>query len=466
MPNLVLKRFMVFNANEGQQEGCEKDKLLFHWTKDQPDNKVSLTQQLDDVCLCDASVNTSIRLSTSIHPPNEATKNGEDCRDQSQGQQTDTCPSINESGLPEEQINNRRSLVLTFETTLVVVVEVEPEQSIWIAVHVSLASNVLDQSTTSVTQQQSTSDNRLLDPSCISSEAIERFVGNIYSRFCLINGTFSMIIQDKTDELNRMGTKCDQSRGIIRNQLRRICEDYFSNVLSEIHLNSMMTNLPSLYNFIVYLDLNPLTLMKVNSFINHLVCIDADRIRYTIAIFNDQLLWSSMNIYDTRLVYNYLISVLIRDSLQEELSRDVDRVRRIKEDMPVYLSEDRDEMGESLTNLSLSDDSKQKKSLSKFYLTVFRSSNNMTLGLVLSENGLVELMQRCELFLTSDSRMGVIPLASLAQSVGQNFLKANSLAIAGGIGQSSASKQRQTSGSSKNHALLEQKYLYLDTKVL
>lgn len=371
MLNISLKRFMIFNSSYGQDEGKEGDKLLFHWTKDAPGNEVDKTEQIDDVCLCDASINATIRLSTNSK-------------------------------------KNNRSLVLTFETSLVVIVEIESKATIWVAVHVELFSQ---------------------------TDSIERVIRNIYSRFSLINGTFQMIIDDVKKE--------SDSEEDIRRRLRDICKSYFPRNLNDIHLDSIMTNIPSLYNFIVYLDLNPITLMKVNSFINHLICIEATQICHTIAIFNDQLVWSSMNKFDSCLLYNYLVAVLIRDAMQEELSREMDKVRRIKENMPIYLRYSNDD--------SNTDDSVSEQRLQRFFITVFRSSNNMTLGLIMKDPDQFELIQRCEHLLTSDSRLGVIPLASLAQSVGQNFLKS-----------SAKTRQTSTSNTGKNQINLDQKYLCFD----
>lgn len=390
MPNLDLKRFMVFDSNKGDKG------LLYHWTKEAPDNKASLTEQIDDVCLCDASINVS-QLFNVREDVNDLAETKNETNRQHDSKTT----------------KQNRSLSLTFEKTIVLIVEVESKQSIWMAAHVASIDNEQNH------PQQ-------ID---IPIDAIERFICNTYNRFCLLNGTFSMI----------------------KEQSKNVCQKYFDKVLQEVHLNSIISNVASLYNYILYLDINPLTLMKVNSFINHLVCINMEKIRHTIVIFNDQLLWSSLSMYDTRLLYNYLVSVLIRDALQEELSTEVDKVRRIEENMPIYLTDDF--IGDS--NHSVSQDWNKSttssetikissESLEKFYITVFRSSNNMTLGIILNEPDQNDLIQKCEQVLTSDIRVGVIPLASLAQSVGQNFLKANSTGY---------SSQSQNSQSSQQNAV-------------
>lgn len=356
MPDISLKRLMIFNSSEGQHESREGDKLLYHWTKD---SDVSQNDKINDVCLCDASVNVGHRLSM------------------------DTSES-----------NQKQKLVLYFERTVVLILEIEPEQSIWMAVHVH--SNLPD------TDPPIGTNN-------IPVGATEQIMKNIYERFCLLNGTFRTIAYEACE--HHWIENQDERATFIRDTTRTICENYFSAILPDIHLNSILTNVSSLYSYILYLDLNPLTLMRVNSFINHLVCINANQISHTILLFNDQLIWSSLDMCDTRILYGYLVSVVIKDALQEELSKEVSKVRRIKESMPIYLSCDpnMDESGRDTI---------------KSYLSVFRS-RNMTLGLIMCEPNLHDLIEKCEKILTSDSRLGVIPLASLAQSVGQNYLKAS-----------------------------------------
>lgn len=302
MPNLDLNRFMVFNYSKGHKG------LIYHWVKE---IKVTVTEQIDDICLCHASINVS--------------------------------QLFQEDDKPKQTSGQKRGLALRFEKTLVSIVEVDPTLSIWMAAHVIPMDDDLP------------------------IDAIERFISNIYDRFCLLNGTFNN---------------------------ENISEEYFNKVLQDVHLDSIISNIGSLYNYVLYLDINPLTLMKVNSFINHLVSIDAEKIRHTIVIFNDQLLWSSLGMNDTRLLYNYLVSVLIRAALQEELSTEVEKVRKIEENIPVRLSDN-----------------------DPNYMTVFRSSNNMTLGIILMEPDQNDLTQKLG--------VGVIPLASLAQTVGQNFLSSH-----------------------------------------
>lgn len=470
MPNITLKRFMIFNSNEGCDESREGDKLLYHWTKEAPDCKVSLTEQIDDICLCDASINVSNRLNCDTFYK-QANHEG------------DILEKSNESSSSYDHTNlveRNKSLVLTFDSILVLVVLVEPSLSIWMAIHVSPPE--------SGEGSQPLGQHHQNDPSCIPTDAIKRAMLNIYRRFCLLNGTFKMIADDVLAQLKdeqrtaeNVGRIHDEKqRACIRDKLRTVCDTYFSSVLPEIHLNSMISNVASLYNYILYLDLNPLTLMKVNSFINHLVCIDAAHISHTIVIFNDRLLWSSLNMLDTRILYNYMISVLIRDALQEELSREVDKVRRIKDNMPIYLTEGPASVPEVNSSPTSRDGQADAPStLIKSYLTVFRSSNNMTLGIILTEPDMIDLIEKCEQILVSDSRLGVIPLASLAQSVGQNYLRANSSIGShphhqpgssssqqqAASSSASSSSWRPTLGSSSNkglYPLAEQKYVYMD----
>lgn len=424
---------MIFDSSDGCHESREGDKLLYHWTKEAQDNKIGLSDQIDDICLCDASINFSNRLNcdtTHLRGPDSshAQCSKPPLKDPKFG-------SLLEDNL---DLGNNKSLVLYFEKTLVLIREVEPLQSIWMAVHVTSHSI----SETKESSSELSDEMIFADPNTIPTDPIERVVQNIYERFCLLNGTFEMIKANiKTDSNPDTFPENDESlKELVRNKTRMICDEYFTPVLSSINLHSSIYNLSTLYNYILYIDISPLSLIKVNSFINHVICIDPTTIRHSIVIFNDHLLWSSLNLRDTRLVYNYLVSVPIREALQEELSKEVDKVRRIREEIRIYLTDcgdlttgyqasDLETPSCSQTNAQqISSHDCEKKRLKALYLTIFRSSNDMTLGLFLSERNQSELLMNCELVLTRDTRLGVVPLASLAQLVGQSFLKGNNSA--------------------------------------
>jgi hypothetical protein len=447
--NFDLKRFIVFNTSDGQGEGREKDKLLFHWTKDVTDNKIDITEQIDDVCMCDASITTSSRLSKDISGLSESWN------------QSLTHDETKNSTCKVDPINycgTGQSIVITFDPTSVIMVEVEPNQSIWMAAHIA-PEKIIGKD-----DQNRSSD---LNSSAIPAEAVKQVVRNIYLRFCLLNGTFQMI----AEEIASSNENDDELKSVIRDAIRQRCENYFSAAMTEIHLTSIISNVASLHNYIVYLDLNPLTLMKVISFINHLVSIDPSQILHTITIFNDQLIWSSLGLVDSRLLYNYLVAVLIREALQEELVKEMDKVRLIAEDKPIYLRENIDKLYqqsediESRISALTTNDSIELK---KYYLTVFRSSNNLTLGLIFKDEGLIELKRKCEQMLMTDSRLGVIPLASLAKLVGQNFIKTSAgtySAIANSSSNSIPSKRQQSNASIssvKNVSPYDHRYLSLD----
>lgn len=450
--DLDLKRFIVFNTNDGQGEGCERDKLLFHWTKDVIDNKIDLAEQIDDVCMCDASIAASSRLSTGM-------SNSRDSHHQKTSRNTGT--SFEDD--PLNRCEPGQSIVITFDPTVVVIVEVEPERSIWMAVHVSPGQQVAenDQDQTLITNQN-----------VIPTEAVKQVVKNIYLRFCLLNGTFQMIANDIVQNSSGRGEDSDHDfKSLLRERIRSVCESYFNLVLAEIHLTSLISNIASLHNYLVYLDLNPITLMKVMSFINHLVSIDPIQIRHTITIFNDQLIWSSLNQIDSRLLYNYLVAVLIRDALQEELVKETDKVRFIAEDMHVYLDDNCDQQKRQTMNIESGMSAitiNDPKRLSRYYLTVFRTRNNLTLGLIFKEAEQTELKRKCEQMLMTDSRLGVIPLASLAKLVGQNFIKTSAghyFTIANSSSNSVPSKRRQSNTSTnsiKSSPLNDHRYLSLD----
>lgn len=410
MFKIELVKFIVFDTSYGCEEGKAADKLLYYWHKDNAKRMIPEGQKIDDVCLCDASINMSFFFKT------EET---------------------------EKTINEKKNLILNFDSTQIFLQKLESYHSIWTAAYIH-SDRKLD--TSNAWGQNS-----------IPSFAVEKIVKNIYSNFCLLNGPFSFIIQrlkKKSAYINLSKCEFDDK---VRNKLRLLCEGYFTNMLNTIHLDSLIMNLATLNSNIVYLDLEALTLMKVNSYINHLVSLDAKQLRHTIVIFNDQLLWSSMSLVDTRILYNFLVSFVIREALHEELRGEVKKVRQILTNMKVYLRCDNiqersntecdnqtqkgvkkeldstkndgdDDKCEETKEYKDTDDiiSKRKFKLTKLYMTVFRSSNNMTLALLLGKKDCQELIDKCASILTTDTRIGVIPMDSLAQSVGQAFLKVNS----------------------------------------
>lgn len=395
MPNIELQRFMVFNSGEGQGEGREGDKLIFHWSRHFQD--LSQTEQINDICLCDACINVSDRLNENFVDHQEG------------------------SSLSASIHRNRKSLILTFENAVIVVLQVEPLQSIWMAAKVAIEQPDDDASQTSRSKSHSNQS------SAIPAESIKRIVNNIYARFRMLKGSFRMLI----DTSNVVVVDDDGGGGnksLIREKLRSTCKEYFGPVLKSMHLNSILSNDTALYNNITYIDLDPLTSLKVISFINHLVCMSANKIRHTLVIFNDQLLWSSLTLYDTRLLYNYMISVLIKNAVQEELSKEVDKVRRIKENFIIYLTESSISVSEQHNSSSPSSsfcadgssgetDMREEEicvepTLTQYYMTVFRSSN-LTLCLILDEPSLAEPIENT---LTS-------ALASLARHVGQDYIE-------------------------------------------
>lgn len=363
MPDsIVLQRFMIFNSSEGQDESREGDKLLFHWTKDSDNHRISQTEQIDDICLCDASINVSNRLNTDLSSTRE---------------QDDTVVSEeleqNESVIPQTNSRDKvsKSLVLTLETSMIVVILVEPKQSIWMAARVAITDQ----------------------------KKVKRIISNIYNRFCLLSGSFGMII-DGLKASQGDETNSERLKAIIRDKTRKICDEHFCSILQGT----------TMYNDITYIDLNPLTTLRVISFTNHLACMT--KIRHTLVIFNDHLLWSSLNLSNTRPLYYYVVDVLIKNAVQEELSREVDLVRRIQENFPIYLTESAiDVTSFSECSNEPVTESEENEKISKFFMTVFRS-RNLTLCLILDQARLADMIESP---LTSE-------LAALARYVGQDYL--------------------------------------------
>ncbi|OTF73148.1 vacuolar fusion protein CCZ1-like protein [Euroglyphus maynei] len=91
------------------------------------------------------------------------------------------------------------------------------------------------------------------------------------------------------------------------------------------------------------------------------------RIDSYIFIYNDQLVSSSLSLFDTQILYNYLTNIVIPDAVKEEISGISNKTRWLQVDFPIYLI-GHPEHRSSFRNLCL-----------------FRSINGSTIGLILTE---------------------------------------------------------------------------------
>ncbi|XP_027200509.1 vacuolar fusion protein CCZ1 isoform X1 [Dermatophagoides pteronyssinus] len=171
---------------------------------------------------------------------------------------------------------------------------------------------------------------------------------NIYNYFRLLNGP-----------INELCSK------LSRQEFLDKCQDFFDNYIPNIEL--LPFNLIELYSSIQYLPLSNNTFMAVQSLLN---CVQANdsRIDSYIFIYNDQLVSSSLSLFDTQILYNYLTNIIIPDAVKEEISGISNKTRWLQVNIPVYLIGHPDCHQSKFGNLCL-----------------FRSINGSTIGLILTE---------------------------------------------------------------------------------
>ncbi|UXI22724.1 hypothetical protein NH340_JMT08667 [Sarcoptes scabiei] len=181
---------------------------------------------------------------------------------------------------------------------------------------------------------------------------------NIYQYFRLLNGPIEIL--------------CKTMK---REEFLEKCQDFFDNYVPHIEL--LPYNLIELYSSIQYLPLNNQTFMSVQSLLNCVQAID-NRIEYYIFLCNDQLVSSSLELYDTQILYNYLTNMIIPDVVKEEINGISSKTRWILIDFPIYLTH-----------------------LKRFFsLCLFRSINGSTIGLILSKHS-ESMIRECEALLSS-----------------------------------------------------------------
>ena len=209
---------------------------------------------------------------------------------------------------------------------------------------------------------------------------VKLILHNIYQHFRLLNGP-----------IDKLYSSLDNNR----DQLLNICKEFFENTIPQLKLSPI--NLIEVYSAIQYLPLDNITFMWTQSFVNHVTCIDSQLIRYSIFLYNDQLVCSSLALHDTKTVYNYLVNFVIPDAVCEEISGQQSvKTRWIRTGVRVYLEE---------TPL-------------KFYrMNLFRSINGSTLVLFLTEQS-EQVLAKCEALMCTRIIGLTTKLAEMAIRIG------------------------------------------------
>ncbi|KAK0178558.1 hypothetical protein PV327_007436 [Microctonus hyperodae] len=135
----------------------------------------------------------------------------------------------------------------------------------------------------------------------VSSTVCQAIVKQAYTRFRLFMGSFETIL----NEVN-VG-----SVTLLKHKL-----DYFyCEYLLALKLDHR--DVLDIFQGLQFLPLDKITFLKVQSFMN-LIEATFPQVKYTAFLYNDQLVWSALEPEDMQVVYNYLVSTLLPQYLQNE----------------------------------------------------------------------------------------------------------------------------------------------------
>ncbi|XP_045240564.2 vacuolar fusion protein CCZ1 homolog B isoform X2 [Macaca fascicularis] len=119
-----------------------------------------------------------------------------------------------------------------------------------------------------------------------------------YSMYKLFNGTFLKAMEDGGIEL-----------------LKERLEKFFHRYLQTLHLQSC--DLLDIFGGISFFPLDKMTYLKIQSFINR-VEESLNIVKYTVFLYNDQLIWSGLEQDDMRILYKYLTTSLFPRHMEPE----------------------------------------------------------------------------------------------------------------------------------------------------
>lgn len=135
-----------------------------------------------------------------------------------------------------------------------------------------------------------------------------------YQMFKLFNGSFKHIL-----------SICDVT------ELKRRLDYFFSRYLATIDFSQV--DILSVFSGIHFLPLDKNTFLKVSSFIN-LLELKYSAIKYTVFMYDDQMVWSGLEQEDMRVLYKYLTTSLLPVANDEWLIYDKQMVGKGENTMP------------------------------------------------------------------------------------------------------------------------------------
>lgn len=255
----------------------------------------------------------------------------------------------------------------------------ELEPNFWVC----LSANVPKDVTQSTTKDDQQTEQQIIEyfDEDLNDHFLKLIIKQIHETFYLFKGSLANLCR-------RNGQNLD----LIRKQ----CASFFDWFLPTIKISSI--NLVELFGAITYLPLDNITYIETQSFLNHITLCD-EFCKYILFLYNDQLIFSSLDLLNTKIIYRYLITQVIQEAVAEELGESFksksSRTRYMKTAIPIYLRQQVSlDESPSVGNLSSDtpDDSTSNDKV-QYLMNIYRSHNGSTIVLI-TENETQQLLKK------------------------------------------------------------------------
>lgn len=193
----------------------------------------------------------------------------------------------------------------------------------------------------------------------LNDRFVKLIIRQIYETFYLFKGSLTNLC------------KRHESLDLIRKQ----SASFFDWFLPTIKFCSI--NLVELFGAITYLPLDNITYIETQSFLNHVTLCD-DFCKFILFLYNDQLVFSSLDLVNTKIIYRYLITQVISEAVAEELGESFksksSRTRFMKTAIPIYLQPSGQKVGGRENQLNTD--------RVQHLMNIYRSHNGSTVVLI------------------------------------------------------------------------------------
>ena len=378
-----IEKIILFNQAWVQKEGEEVNKLIFYYNGDLKGEEFSNWENslvIDDV-----------NQSPTFESDEEAIKD-----------------ATNSMGLSEAMINFVKNFGSQEEIYSVhgskirmSLKEIEPD--FWLSLCLTLPKTLVAQSSKESSAHKDQHYIEYQDDE-LNDYLVQTVMKQIYESFFLFHGSLQSIWEKSGKNLSH---------------LRSVCSGFFGWFLPSLKFS--MINLIELFGGIQYLSVDQSTYMAAQSFVNHVLSCDLS-CKHILFLFNEQLISSSLDLNNTRIIYRYLISSVIPEVSSEEMSEPfrtkvLKKTRFIRTNIKVYL--------------------KEEESTSVYLMNVYRSINGATVAILLdsTENPLYDqILSKCDVFMSERLpelafKLGEIAVIGINSLENSTITSSNSLSV-------------------------------------